>query len=131
MIYYYVVVRTTRSSGSSKTKEYIMTDINIVEGQQDLFTGEVVEVEETEVTVDEIVNEITTIVFGSDTTISPYKIAKVINKVFEATSTDKVIPPQMMYSYASKGMISKGNKSKEYTFDEVVTYVTKYTNKYV
>jgi hypothetical protein len=85
----------------------------------------------TNVTIDEIVTTLVAEVFGQDTTISPYKIAKVINKVFEATMTSKQIPAQMMYNYASKGMIAKGNKGKEYTKDEVTTYVLKYTSKHV
>lgn len=88
-------------------------------------------VTETVITLDEIVTEITNTVFGTDTTVSPYKVAKIVNGVFEATNTDKRIPPQMMYQYASKGMISKGNKSKEYTKDEVTTFVNKYTAKHV
>jgi hypothetical protein len=98
-------------------------------GQIDAFTNEVVETNE--VTLAEIVDQITNEVFQSDLTISPYKIAKIINKVFESTMTEKQIPAQMMYQYASKGMISKNNKSKEYTKDEVTTYVNKYTSKHV
>jgi hypothetical protein len=90
-------------------------------------------VEETvvETTLEDIVAEIANTVFGTDSTISPYKIAKIINTVFQSTMTEKQIPAQMMYQYASKGMISKGNKSKEYTKDEVTTYVLKYTSKHV
>lgn len=101
-----------------------------VTGQIDLIDGTVVE-ESNEVTLAEIVDQITNEIFGADVTISPYKIAKIINKVFEATMTVKQIPAQMMYQYAQKGMISKGNKSKEYAKDEVLTYVNKYTSKHV
>jgi hypothetical protein len=110
-----------------------MTDINettIVEGQQDLFTGEVVEETAPDSDLTTIVRELTETVFGTDTTISPYKIAKVINGVFETVGSDKRIPPQMMYNYSSKGMIVKGFKGKEYTKDQVETYVNKYTVKY-
>lgn len=101
-----------------------------ITGQIDLLDGSIVE-ESNEVTLTEIIVQITNEIFQSDLTISPYKIAKTINKVFEATLTEKVIPAQMMYIYASKGMISKGNKSKEYNKDEVVTFVNKYTSKHV
>jgi hypothetical protein len=84
-----------------------------------------------ETTLTDIVTEIATTVFGTETTVSPYKIAKIINKVFESTMTAKQIPAQMMYIYASKGMLSKGNKSKEYTYDEVIAFVNKYTAKHV
>jgi len=89
-----------------------------------------IETEET-ATLEDIVREITDTVFGTDQTISPYKIAKVINTVFTSTLTEKQIPAQMMYQYASKGMIVKGKVSKQYTKDEVTTYVLKYTSKHV
>lgn len=101
-----------------------------VTGQIDLLTGESVE-ETVAVTLDEIIGQITNEIFGTDMTISPYKIAKIINTVFTATMTEKQIPAQMMYQYANKGMISKGNTSKEYKKDEVLTYVSKYTSKHV
>lgn len=107
-------------------------ETEIVEGQMDLFTGDVVEtvVEETSpLTLEEIVTEL----IGSQTDYTPYAIAKLINQVFQATSTDKEIPPQMMYIYASKGMLAgKASKGRKiYTSEEVYTFVTKYTSKHV
>jgi len=103
-----------------------------VDGQLDAFTGEVVE-SETELTLETIVQGLTDQVFGKSETISPYKIAKVVNLVFQATGTSKQIPPQMMYIYAGKGMIAgKGSAGrKEYTVTEVTTWVLKYTSKHV
>jgi hypothetical protein len=96
-----------------------------------LFTGSPEELAEatgeaTELSLEEIVRELVT-----TETNSPYGIAKIINQVFEVTGNDKRIPPQMMYNYALKGMIVKGEKGRKvYTRDETVTYVTKYTGKH-
>jgi hypothetical protein len=64
--------------------------------------------------------------------VTPYGIAKVINGVFKATETDKEIPSQMMYNYSRNGLVVKGKKGcKEYTHEETVAFVTKYTAKYI
>jgi hypothetical protein len=86
-------------------------------------------------TLAEIVTELTTTAFGDDTQVTAYKVAVIINGVFEATSTDKKIPTQMIYNYTRNGMVAKGKKGKatdiRYTKDEVTAFVTKYTSKYV
>jgi hypothetical protein len=110
------------------------TEITIVEGQQDLFTGEVVETtpEETELTVEDIVKELTSEVFGNETVITAYKIHNIINGAFKVLGIAKVVPPQMMYNYDRNGLIVKGKKGvKRYTADEVYAFVTKYVNKYI
>jgi hypothetical protein len=90
------------------------------------------DLETEETTLETVVAELVETVFGADETISPYKIAKVINGTFEAVGNTKRIPPQMMYNYDRNGMIVKGRKgSKEYNKDEVTTYVLKYANKYL
>lgn len=104
-----------------------MSENTEIVGQIDLFTNEVVVEKSETLTLESIIEELV----GDTTTFTPYKIAKLINEVFAATSTDKVIPPQMMYIYASKGMISKGNKSKSYNENEVKAFVFKYTSKHV
>lgn len=102
------------------------------DGEEMVVEEETVEVEETvEISLEEIVREISQTVFGKSETITAYKIAKVINGVFETVGNEKRIPPQMMYNYSSKGMIVKGYKGKEYTFDQTVEYVMKYTSKHV
>jgi hypothetical protein len=86
----------------------------------------------TEPTLPEIVQELATAAFGTESTITPYKIATIINKAFEVTNTEKRIPTQMMYNYDRNGLIVKGKKGvKAYTKDEVQTYVVKYTSKYI
>jgi DUF4097 and DUF4098 domain-containing protein YvlB len=114
--------------------ENITTIVENVEGQMDLITGDVVEVEETvgEISVDEIVKELVTTAFGGNTTITAYKIATIVNGVFKVTGTDKQIPPQMMYNYSRNGMIVKGVKgAKTFNEAEVTAFVTKYVNKYI
>jgi hypothetical protein len=88
-------------------------------------------IEETVLSVEEIVAELVTVAFGTDETITAYKIATVINGVFTATGTDKKIPTQMMYNYSRNGLINKVKGQKAYNKDEVTAFVTKYTNKYI
>jgi len=86
---------------------------------------------DTELTVDEIVSELTDTVFGDDDTITPYKIHTVVNGTFEALENEKRIRPQMMYNYDRNGMIAKGRKGvKAYTKDEVKAFATKYVTKH-
>jgi hypothetical protein len=93
---------------------------------------EVVELEEFD--LHHLVSEVTKLAEGTEYTA--YRIATIINKVFVATGTVKEIPTQMMYIYTNKGMIAKRTKGQSakdvrYTYDEVVEFVHKYTNKYV
>jgi hypothetical protein len=112
-----------------------MIENNIEITDTDLFTGSEADLEDAmnnesvsdELVLEDIIKELV----GNAEAFTPYKIATIINKVFEATFTDKKIPTQMMYIYASKGMIVKGNKSKSYTNDEVYAFVFKYTSKHV
>lgn len=79
-----------------------------------------------------VVEELATVAFGTDETVTPYKIATIINKTFEVMGAEKRIPTQMMYNYDRNGMIVKGKKSvKAYTKDEVTAYVNKYTTKHI
>lgn len=103
---------------------------NEIVGQIDLLDGSEV-IETIEVSNETIVTEVVDAVFGSDETITSYKIAKVINSILEIHNNDKRIPPQMMYQYASKGMLNGVKGQKQFNKDEVTTYVTKYTNKHI
>jgi hypothetical protein len=107
-----------------------MSEINTTALETTL--AEDVEVEETELVLEDIVREIT----GTETEFTAYKIATIINKVFEATLTAKKIPTQMMYIYTKNGMISKRTKGQSastvrYTNEEVQAFVNKYTAKHV
>lgn len=110
-------------------------NITVVEGQMDLLTGEVVEVQvsdqDVELTIEDVVTEITDTVFGEATTITPYQIHKIVNGAFEALGVVKVIPPQMMYSYSRNGLLVKGEKGiKALNKDQVTAFVNKYVSKY-
>lgn len=92
---------------------------------------DVEDVETEEITVDSVIGELTETVFGTDGTISPYKVAKIVNAAFQALGVDKKIPPQMMYNYSKNGMLVKGIKGiKELDKDQVTAFVTKFVNKY-
>jgi len=83
-------------------------------------------------TVESIIEELVTVAFGTDETITPYKVATIINGTFKITGTDKQIPPQMMYTYDKNGMIAKGFKGvKAYNREQVTAFVTKYTAKHI
>jgi hypothetical protein len=65
-------------------------------------------------------------------TWTPYGIAKLINQTFQDLGSDKQIPPQMMYQYAAKGMIVKGEKGrKTFTAEEVGAFVIRYVSKHI
>lgn len=91
-----------------------------------------IEVEETEeLTLPEIVAQLTEEVFGDDETITPYKIHKIINATFKVVGFEKQIPPQMMYNYSRNGGINKVKGAKLYTKDEVIVFVSKYVHKMI
>ena len=86
---------------------------------------------ETELTPAQIISELVGTAFGDNTTVTPYKVATIINGAFEVLGVAKVIPTQMMYNYARNGLIVKGKKgAKAYTQSEVTAFVTKYVGKY-
>lgn len=88
--------------------------------------------EDVETTEIDFVEAFVTVAFGDDDTITPYKIAVIVNKVFEANEHAKRIPPQMMYNYDRNGIIAKGIKgAKAYNKTQVTEFVTKFTNKHL
>jgi hypothetical protein len=109
----------------------LTTPVELTEGQIDLITEEVVEIEtEEETDFEQIVTQLTNGVFGQDIQVTAYKIHKVVNAVFEVHAFDKKVPPQMMYNYAKNGMINGiKNMKQTYTKDEVTAFVIKYTQK--
>lgn len=42
--------------------------------------------------------------------LTPYECAKVVNGMLQAAGVDKVLPPQMFYTYVKKGMIPATDK---------------------
>jgi len=86
-------------------------------------------------TVEEVALDLVTAAFPQGTeTIGAYAIHKIVNGVFEVFGVERKIPPQMMYNYSRNGIIAKRaekpNKDHQYTQDEVLTFVTKYTSKH-
>jgi hypothetical protein len=90
----------------------LTTPVELTEGQIDLITEEVVEIETAEETdFEQIVTQLTNGVFGQDIQVTAYKIHK-------------------MYNYAKNGMINGiKNMKQTYTKDEVTAFVIKYTQK--
>lgn len=84
-----------------------------------------------ELSLETVVEELTAEVFGESEIVTPYMVAKIVNSVFETMGNDKRIPPQMMYNYSRNGMINKVKGSKAITKEETITFVTKYTRKYI
>jgi hypothetical protein len=84
---------------------------------------EIEDVEET-VTFQDILDELVT-----EDTYTPYQVAGIVNKVYAIVGVTKVIPPQMMYIYNSKGYLGeKGNKlvTKEQVLEFLVKKQTKW-----
>lgn len=106
------------------------TTVDLVEGQIDLFTNEVVTIEEKEITEEDVTKELIEAAFEGVTTITSYKLASIINGIFKVVGFDKQIPPQMMYNYSKNGMINGTKDMKQkYNKDEVTKFVTKYIKK--
>jgi hypothetical protein len=87
---------------------------------------EIEDVEGTEetVTFQDILDELVT-----EATYSPYQVAGIVNKVYAIVGVTKVIPPQMMYIYNSKGYLGeKGNKTV--TQEQVLEFLNKKATKW-
>jgi hypothetical protein len=79
---------------------------------------------------DDVLFTVTTVLDASETEIySPYAIAKVLNAMRKALGFEKELPPQMLYQYASKGMINGTKLSKRFARDEVQAFSIKYLKK--
>jgi len=86
------------------------------------------EIETTETT--EFDFEIST--FFTQAVYSPYGVCKVVNKIIVHMGFVKVLPPQMFYTYASKGMLfNKKNKDlKEITREQAIAWTERYVQKH-
>jgi hypothetical protein len=60
---------------------------------------------------------------------TPYQFAKEVNQVLAKVGADKVLPPQMMYTYVSKGYIKAVDRVIDN--DTAVEWATKYVTKYL
>lgn len=64
-------------------------------------------------------------------TFSPYEAAKKVNAFLKEQGIEKVLPPQMFYTYTAKGYIESvvvGGK-RRVTDDALATWTTKYVAK--
>jgi len=70
-----------------------------------------------------------------DSDHTAYRVAVLVNGVFETAGVEKRIPTQMAYTYTRNGLIAKGKKGKaseiRYTNDEVRDFVVKYCSKHL
>lgn len=60
---------------------------------------------------------------------SPYKLAGAVNKILANIGIEKVLPPQMFYTYVKKGYI-KADDNKRITREDAITWTEKYIAKY-
>ena len=54
---------------------------------------------------------LTTELISFDGEVSPYSCAKMVNEYFKAMELEKILPPQMFYTYVKKNYI-KSNEGK-------------------
>jgi hypothetical protein len=80
---------------------------------------------------EQIVSEYSIAEQFTEPTYTPYKVAKVVNKVLEDLGVDKVLPPQMFYTYAKKGYLTGVKEAKVITRDEAIGWTEKYVVKYI
>ena len=105
----------------------------------DLFTGTPEELAEaTEETAEMVLEDIVRQIATDRGTVNftAFAVMEIVNKVFKVTMTDKQVPSQMGYNYTRNGMIAKrtkgmAGKDVRYTFDETVSWVLKYTSKFI
>lgn len=68
----------------------------------------------------------------SNNTYSPYQCAKVVNNQLHTLGIEKKLPPQMFYTYTSKGFITSHrdeNNKVRVTHENLVQWFTKYLEK--
>lgn len=68
----------------------------------------------------------------SNTMYSPYQCAKVVNDQLHTMGIEKKLPPQMFYTYTSKGFIPSHkdeNNKVRVNHEDLVQWFTKYVNK--
>jgi hypothetical protein len=60
-------------------------------------------------------------------TLSPYACAKIVNAELAKLNIDKVLPPQMFYTYVAKNKIKSTNK--KVALEDLQTWFVGYVNK--
>lgn len=79
--------------------------------------------------VQQIISRIMSEMFLISEMISPYGVAKIINKVFQELNIEKQIAPQMMYNYARNKLIVKNSSAKRYSHGDVFNFVVRYVER--
>ena len=65
---------------------------------------------------------------NSTTTLSPYRCAKIVNALLKDMGVEKVLPPQMFYTYVKKGYITS-QPDGTVTLEDLQTWFEKYSAK--
>lgn len=61
-------------------------------------------------------------------TVTPYGAAKIVNELLKEKGIEKVLPPQMFYTYVKKGYIP--STDGKITSTDLATWVEKYITKF-
>src|SRR5690348_4747640 len=84
----------------------------------------------TEVNLVDLVGDLVSELDGDE--VTPYQVHSVINKALEALGSEYRVRPQMMYNYATNGLIVKGTKGlKRFTHQQVCDFVVRFVNRNV
>ena len=63
-------------------------------------------------------------------TYSPYAMAKSVNAFLKALGSEKVLPPQMFYTYVKKAYIP-ADEAKKVTRESAIAWTTAYVLKHL
>ena len=69
--------------------------------------------------------------FDANITYTPYAIAKIVNELLAECEIEKVLPPQMFYTYAKKGMLNGIKESKRITGSDAAAWTEAYVLKHL
>ena len=65
-----------------------------------------------------------------DKEYTPYTACKVVNEALKKMGVDKVLPPQMFYTYADKGMLNNEAGTRRVTGKQLQDWFDKYASKF-
>jgi len=68
--------------------------------------------------------------FGTEI-LTPYQVAKIVNGLLEGLGIEKVLPPQMFYTYAKKGYLNGIKESKRIKGTDAAKWFEGYVVKFV
>lgn len=70
--------------------------------------------------------------FFTEATYTPWGMSKVVNNILAAIGAEKVLPPQMFYTYANKGMLfNKKNVDKKVILQhQAIAWTERYIAKH-